>query len=56
VSGPWSGLAWPFPVGPPADTSELDFEPTDAQLGGAPAADPYDSPSYSTLTTKGSTK
>jgi hypothetical protein len=55
VSTAWSGLSWPFPVGPAADTSEPDFEPTDAQLGGNLPTDPYNSPSYSTLT-KGSTK
>lgn len=43
---------WPFIVG----DNDPDFEPTDAQLGGA-VTDPYDSPSYTNLTsTKGPTK
>lgn len=45
------GIIWPFPVG---DTPD-DYEPTDAELGATPPTDPYDSPSYSTLT-KGNTK
>lgn len=41
----------------PAKVSHVipDEEPTDAQLGAYPPSDPYDSPSYSTLT-KGPTK
>lgn len=43
------GIVWPFPVG-----TDTEYEPTDAELGGA-VTDPFDSPSYSTLT-KGTTK
>lgn len=44
------GIIWPFPVGSNPAAPSAAYEPTDAELGATPPTDPYDSPSYSTLT------
>lgn len=45
-----SGITWPFPTEPDFDSGDAaEVEPTDAELGGA-VTDPFDSPSYATLT------
>lgn len=44
------GITWPFRTRHAEDNDPDDFEPTDAQLGGA-VTDPFDSPSYTSCIT-----